>query len=139
MRHILAAFIGLANGVFTGVGAAALLALVKIVPRIAQLIDAPERGIGAASYGLPVGASLASLALALNWQLPLGNFAAALFGLLAGAFVGLLAMSLAEILDVMPVTTGKMQIKNGMAVFIVAILLGKTAGSIIYFLFPIWP
>ncbi|MGI6004953.1 MAG: stage V sporulation protein AB, partial [Christensenellales bacterium] len=107
--------------------------------RLSQIIKAPEKMVGRGAIGIFFGATFAAAAMTLGWTVNLGLAGAVLAGVIAGVFVGLLAMSLAEVLQVMPVTLSNLSLKKGIPVFLMAILLGKTFGSILYFIYPIWP
>lgn len=56
-----------------------------------------------------------------------------LFGLFAGIFVGCLALAIAEMLDTIPIFARRMNFRRGLGVVILAVALGKAAGSLIYF------
>jgi stage V sporulation protein AB len=66
----------------------------------------------------------------------LGNIGGAIYGFFSGIFIGCLAVSLAEVLDVIPILTRRFSIKIGMAYFIVSLAAGKLIGSLIYFIIP---
>lgn len=57
-----------------------------------------------------------------------------IYGLFAGIFVGCLALAIAEILDSIPIFTRRMNFRHGIGVVILGMALGKTLGSLIYFL-----
>lgn len=58
------------------------------------------------------------------------------FGLFSGIFVGCLAVSLAEVIDVIPILSRRIGLKVGMRYFLLAIAIGKLVGSLIYFIIP---
>jgi stage V sporulation protein AB len=60
-----------------------------------------------------------------------------IFGIVLGIFVGALASALAETLNVIPVATRKLRVKNYMFYIITSMVLGKIFGSLIYWLFLI--
>ena len=51
-------------------------------------------------------------------------------------FVGCIAVSIAEVLDVIPVFMRRARLKNGIQAFVLSIAFGKAAGSLIYFIIP---
>ena len=55
-----------------------------------------------------------------------------IFGFCLGVFVGSLAVSLAEILNVIPILCRRAKIKFGVGYFVLSIALGKMAGSLLY-------
>ncbi|MCD7726361.1 MAG: stage V sporulation protein AB [Clostridiales bacterium] len=56
-----------------------------------------------------------------------------LFGLFAGIFVGCLALAIAEMLNTIPIFARRIGFRHGLGVAILAVALGKLAGSLIYF------
>lgn len=55
---------------------------------------------------------------------------AAFTGLLAGIFVGMLAAALTEVLNVWPILVKRMGMSSKIIIFLMAIALGKIAGSL---------
>lgn len=66
------------------------------------------------------------------WKVISGIIVAA-FGLFAGIFVGCLALAIAEMLDSIPILTRRIGYRHGLGIMVLAIALGKLAGSLIYF------
>lgn len=56
-----------------------------------------------------------------------------LFGLFAGIFVGCLALAIAEMLNSIPIFARRINFRHGLGIAILAMALGKAAGSVIYF------
>lgn len=56
-----------------------------------------------------------------------------LFGLFAGIFVGCLALAIAEMLDTIPIFARRIGFRHGLGIAVLAIALGKAAGSLLYF------
>ncbi len=54
-------------------------------------------------------------------------------GVFYGIFVGTLALSIAEMLDSIPIFFRRIRLKNGVSVIIAAIAIGKLLGSLLYF------
>lgn len=57
----------------------------------------------------------------------------AIFGLFAGIFVGCLALAIAEMLDSIPILTRRIGYRHGLGLMVLAIAVGKLAGSLVYF------
>ncbi len=64
--------------------------------------------------------------------------ALSLFGLFAGIFVGCLALAIAEMLDSIPILTRRIGFRHGLGLMVLAVALGKLAGSLLYFIFGIY-
>lgn len=54
-------------------------------------------------------------------------------GLFMGMFVGCLALAIAEMLDSIPIFARRMSFRHGLGIAILAVALGKLAGSLFYF------
>ena len=57
-----------------------------------------------------------------------------LIGVFAGIFVGCLSIALSEVLDGIPIFARRVKLKMGLSIAVVAIALGKTVGSLVYFI-----
>lgn len=57
-----------------------------------------------------------------------------IYGLFAGIFVGCLALAIAEMLDSIPIFARRMKFRHGVGIVIFCMAVGKTVGSLIYFL-----
>ena len=57
-------------------------------------------------------------------------------GLLYGIFVGYLAMSIAEILDVIPILGRRLRLTKALPWVMTVLALGKTVGTLIQFFVP---
>ena len=57
-----------------------------------------------------------------------------IFGLFVGIFVGCLALAIAEMLDSIPVFARRMKFRHGIGIVVLSMALGKTLGSLIYFI-----
>lgn len=66
------------------------------------------------------------------WRVISGIIVAA-FGLFAGIFVGCLALAIAEMLDSIPILTRRIGYRHGLGIMVLAVALGKLAGSLLYF------
>ena len=56
-----------------------------------------------------------------------------IIALLCGIFVRVLAMALAEVLNVMPILMARAKLQKGITWFVVSFALGKLFGSLLYF------
>lgn len=66
------------------------------------------------------------------WKI-LSGFIVAAFGLFAGIFVGCLALAIAEMLNSIPILTRRIGYRHGLGIMVLAVALGKLAGSLLYF------
>jgi stage V sporulation protein AB len=54
----------------------------------------------------------------------------ALIGGLQGMFMGLLAASLIEVLNVIPIISKRLRIQHSLGILLIAVVLGKISGSL---------
>ena len=60
--------------------------------------------------------------------------ACSVMGFFTGCFVGFLALSIAEMLDSIPIFARRVRLKWGIGIAIFAVAVGKMAGALLYFL-----
>ncbi|GIQ69393.1 stage V sporulation protein AB [Xylanibacillus composti] len=132
MAWLAAAFamlLGLAGGLIVGSGLVALLTVLDIIPRLAQVacmykhVDWLERAVVSGAFFWTV---------ADFFDLTFGHFAlgAVLVGLLQGIFVGMLAAALTEVLNVLPILSRRLRMEAYMMWFVIAMMAGKVVGSL---------
>lgn len=62
-----------------------------------------------------------------------GDIILIIFGIFSGIFVGCLALAIAEMLNTIPIFSRRIGFRHGLGIAILAVALGKLAGSLIYF------
>ena len=127
--------LGFGSGVVISGAVFAFISIVGVVPRLAQKTDT-RRYIRLYEEAIIVGGILGCVAGFFNISLPLHWFFVIILAFCTGVFYGCLAVSLAEVLDVIPILTRRTKLGKGMFFFILAIALGKLSGSILYFVIP---
>jgi len=127
--------IGFCSGILVSGAVFAFITIVGVVPRLAQktnstrYIKAYETAI---ALGGIAGVAAGFFAPGVSW----GHWLLPVVGLSAGIFYGCMAMSLAEVLNVIPILTRRVRLQRGMFFLVMAIALGKMAGALLYFLLP---
>ena len=125
MRIPLLVLAGFASGVVVAAGTFAFIAAIGIVPRMAQRTNTKQY--------IPFYEDTILLG-GLFGCLGLQGIPALVHSLLCGIFVGVLAMALAEVLNVMPILMRRARLNKGITWFVVSFALGKLLGSLLYFL-----
>ncbi len=139
--HILLAVCGVSFGVLASAGVFTVLASVGLVPRFAGKMHVAEHifaleeavvfgtiaGGGASVFYKSIGEGILP-----SWS---GTAFLIVFGLFAGMFVGCLALAIAEMLNSIPIFSRRIGFRHGLGIALLVAALGKTAGSIFYFLF----
>lgn len=130
MRLFLIIF-GLSAGIMVGAGVVALLILVGIIPRMAQ-ITKTKSFINYYEKILVIGTLLGSLISIQNISISIGRIGVLILGLSYGIYIGFLSSGLAEILDYIPIVSRRLKIPTiYLKYIIISLLIGKVIGSII--------
>ncbi len=133
--------LGLVHGIATSASVVVFLSILGIVPQLAVVTNTTrQRNV----YGLALGLGAVTFAMAdlLDFRLSLGAFrlpAMAFVLLLWGLFTGILLSALAEVFDIFPAFTGKLGIRDGLKILILALALGKMAGAAVSLFTPYFP
>lgn len=127
--------IGFAGGLLVGGGMAALFTLLQIVPRLLQAARCRS-----AIRWMPIaimGGAAAAAMVSLGWiWFDPGKAVLLIAGVLMGSFVGMLAMALAEALQMLTITVKHGAIARAAILLVIAMAGGKLVGSVLFFLIP---
>jgi stage V sporulation protein AB len=135
LRPLAVAGIGLGSGMVVSGAVFAFITAIGIVPRFAQKTRT-QAHCRIYETAITLGGIFGTIAGFVQLRVPLGGVVLAALSLCAGVFFGSLAMSLAEVLDVIPILTRRGRIERGIFFFVLAIAMGKVVGSLLYFLLP---
>ena len=135
VRYVLPIFISFGSGVVISGAVFAFITAIGVVPRLAQKTQTKEYARWYES-SIILGGIFGTLASLFNMYIPVGSLFVILIGMCVGVFYGVLAMSLAEVLNVIPILSRRGRLQQGMFFFILAIALGKLTGSLLYALVP---
>ena len=120
---------GLSSGIMVGSGVVAILILIGIIPRMAQ-ISKTKSFIGLYEKLLIIGTLLGSLIYFHEIHLDIGRIGAVIAGLAYGIFVGFLSSGLTEVLDYIPIVSRRLRIPTVyLKYIIISLLIGKVIGS----------
>lgn len=124
---------GLCAGGIVAAGIFAFLAIIGVFPRIIGKTKTKQH-ILLYETVIILGGAVGNGADLFEFPILMGGTAAlAVFGASAGIFVGCLVMSLAETLKTLPVINRRIGLSVGIQYVILAIGIGKMAGSLLYF------
>lgn len=126
---------GLGQGILVGGAAMLMVTILDILPRLAVLSGVKwPINVWAGIFTGGMLFSCAGSLLGFTAGLPvwLDVFAFVFFG----AYVGVLLMALAETLDLFPAGLGKIVPSAAMKGVLIMLVVGKLAGSVLYWLFP---
>lgn len=138
--------IGISSGIMVSAGVFTVLFVVGLIPRFAGRTDTARCELfyeeclvfGAVAADIlsvyPIRGSLGELMTQISHANGLLTTLLVMIGVFVGIFVGCLSIALAEVLDGIPIFARRVKLKMGVSIAVLAIALGKTAGSLIYFI-----
>lgn len=129
---------GLSAGALTAAGLFAVINSIAMINRAAD-VSKTRKHLLLYEDCIVVGAILGNSMSFMEFQIHVSEFIGliilAIFGIIAGMFIGLFVVSLAETLKVMPILFRRFKIGSGVGVIILMIGLGKAVGHVVYYLF----
>ncbi len=130
-------FISFSSGMVIASAVFAFIAIIGIVPSMAVKTNTTKY-VRFYEEMIIFGGIFGCFNTIVDYNLGLDNsifgiIIVSLFFLCIGIFIGVLASSLAECIDVIPTFSKRANIKQGLFLLILSIALGKCVGSIIYF------
>lgn len=136
--NLFVVLLGLSGGLAVGSGLVSLLIVLDLIPRLAQVAYAYRMSIWFETAVIS-GALYWTFADFFDWKIKLPAIAAlSLSGLLDGIFVGMLAAALTEVMNVLPILAKRTNLSNYMTSLVMAMVLGKTVGSLFDWLIYQW-
>ena len=135
LKQLTLILIGFGSGLVISGAVFAFITIVGVVPRLAQKTKTTKYIIlyeEAIIFGGIFGVST----MLFHYYLPIGSVLVGFLSFCIGIFYGSLAISLAEILDVIPILTRRARLRQGMFYFILSLAIGKLAGSLLYYMYP---
>ncbi len=154
LKQLFLAVVGTSFGVFAAGGVFTVLISVGLIPRFAGKLHVSRKVFifeEAVVLGVIAGTffsvfdrygrigefvrdrQLLGTGTDLLWD-GIGTAVVMAFGLFAGIFVGCLALAIAEMLNTIPIFARRIGFRHGLGIVVLAIALGKVAGSLLYFI-----
>lgn len=147
ISHWAVGLLGLFSGIVIASGLVAFLIGLNIIPRYAGITHTANHMILYENCAM-AGAFFGNLFTLYHWNLPIGGWAAGLYGLFGGVFLGSWIIALTEILDIFPIMARRTGLARGetvlfrrgntakitgMGLIILSVALGKTLWSLLYY------
>lgn len=138
LMQLFVMLLGLSGGLAVGSGLVAFLIILDLIPRLAQLAYAYRLSFWFESAVI-CGSMYWTFADFMDWNLflPKAVFLT-IAGLMTGIFVGMLAGALTEVMNVLPILAKRMNLSDYLVGLVMAMVLGKTLGSLFDWLFFQW-
>lgn len=124
----------LSSGFMVGGAFAAFYSALSLFSKIYYIVNL-EKGIKALAICLVVGIFFGSIISLYDISIEL-TWAANLFLLFGGMFIGIYIALLAEVLKIIPVMSSFGFVKSFIFIAVLAVAIGKAVGSLVYFIFP---
>ncbi len=132
LKNLILILLGIGGGAVISGAVFAFISIIGVVPRLAEKTKT-NKYIMFYENVIIAGGIFGVFSIVYNYYLPIGVIPTMLYGLFIGIFYGCLAVSLAEVLNVIPILTRRTMLNRGIKYFIIAIALGKALGAIIYY------
>ena len=129
-RKLILVVIGFGAGNIIAGGVFAFISALGMIPRMANK-SKTRQYISLYEDCITIGGAFGTLYMVFPFSIPVGAFITGIIGLLAGIFIGVTAVCLAEITDVIPIMSDRANIQQGIAFLLLAVAIGKTLGSMI--------
>lgn len=131
-KEILMGVVGLSSGIGVAGG---LFALIIALGLVSDFADKTHTAKYVLCYedAIAAGGILGNLLSIYQVVLPLGQWGAGLYGVFSGIFVGAWAMALTEILNIVPIFSRRIELRRGLNLVILSMVLGRTVGSLLYY------
>lgn len=146
LKTVLLWIMGISSGIMVSAGVFTVLFVVGLVPRFAGRTDTARCEIfyeeclifGALLADIlsvfPIKASIGKIVTQASFMHLLLTAFLIMIGIFAGIFVGCLSIALTEVLDGIPIFARRIKLKMGVSIAVLAVALGKIAGSLVYFI-----
>ena len=132
MEHILLGLISFSGGLVISFGLVALIIGLNLIPRFAGVTHTAYR-IRIYEKCVMGGAVFGNLLTIYAIRLPAGGLFANGIGLFGGIYLGSWIVALTEVIDMFPVLSKKSNIKVAIGVIVLAIAVGKSVFSLLYY------
>ncbi len=135
IKYLILIILGLGAGIVIAGAVFAFIAIIGIVPRLADKTGT-RKYVSLYEEAIIFGGLFGSASMVLDMYIPIGRTGAVLYGIFTGIFYGCLAVSLTEVLDVLPILARRIRVRQGLRWFVTALALGKLFGSLLYYFMP---
>lgn len=135
LKYICLIIIGLGSGTIISGAVFAFISIIGVVPRLAMKTNT-QKYIKTYETAIILGGIWGALTIFIDYYIPINVLIVILFAFAIGIFYGCLAVSLAEILNVIPILTRRVRLQKGIKYFILALAFGKAIGSMLYYFVP---
>jgi stage V sporulation protein AB len=126
---VLAIVLCMAGGIAVGMGFVAVLIVLDVVPRLAHMTRM-HRHTKVFSVAIVLGALCGVVWDSKTIVIGSGAVLLAVVGALHGAFIGMVAAALTEVLNVFPIVAAKLGLRHVVHMLVWVLVAGKVCGSL---------
>lgn len=130
IRYVILAIVCMAGGAVIAGGYFAFISLIGIFPKLLEKVKG-NRHYMLVEGLLTYGAVIANAIYIFNIRVPITIIGLSVLSFFGGVFVGCLVGALAEVLNVFPIISRRINVRRGMPYVIYAVGIGKAIGSFI--------
>ncbi len=135
LKYLILILIGIGSGTVISGAVFAFISIIGVVPRLAYKTST-QNNIRTYETAIILGGISGASTIFFNYYIPAGKLIVILFSACIGIFYGCLAVSLAEILNVIPILARRTRLQKGVKYFIIFLAVGKCIGSLLYYFVP---
>lgn len=144
LKYLLLVLSGASFGILAAAGVFTVLIAVGLVPRFAGRTDTADHILfyeDCVVFGTVIGMIFSVFEELYPYSklilIHIGKPLEIIIGFFTGCFVGCLALSIAEMLDSIPIFARRVRLRWGVGIAIFATAIGKMTGALLYFLLGI--
>ena len=133
MKEVFLICFSIASGLMVSAGIFAFIGAIGIIPRMAWRTGT-GRYVRFYEDMIILGGVWGTTTMFVDYRLPSWDWLILSVSFLEGVFVGVLAMALTEVLNVMPILMRRVRLTKGLQWLVLAFAVGKVIGSLVYYL-----
>jgi len=137
MKEIIMILIGLGAGMAIGLAVTAFIISIGVITKMMN-VTGTKKYSDLYQNIIFIGIITGTLAMIIDINLSINEMWLGVTGFFSGIFVGIVAISLVEIINVLPVIKERIRLRTGIVYVVISIALGKMVGSIIYWTVMKW-
>ena len=131
-EQIFLGVMGLSGGLVIAGGVIALMVGLGVITRFVGIAHSAKH-VWLFEDAICLGALFGNIMTIYRPDIPLGVIGLAVMGVFFGVFVGGWILALAEIMNIFPILARRIGLVKGLSTVVIAIALGKVAGSLVHF------
>ncbi len=122
-------YTGLAGGLLVAGGVFAFITAIGVISRLIARTNT-ARFTWIYEDMVVLGGGLGNVISVMRLQISAGDILLSIAAVFAGIFTGCIAMALAEVIQIIPITISRIKLKTGLAYIVVSFSVGKLLGSL---------